>query len=174
MTRSTLAMTLLFAVGISACGRKAAREEAARQAAADSAQRVAAADSARRAQELARVSGIVGEQIHFAFDRSLIRAADRPILDRKVELLKADSTLRIQIAGHCDTRGPVQYNQRLGMRRATAAKQYLTRAGIAAGRIDVVSYGETRPLDPGTTREANARNRRDEFTIVAGGPAARR
>jgi peptidoglycan-associated lipoprotein len=182
MTRAPFTITLLFGLALSACSRDSARqEEEASQAAADSArvaadsaQRVAAADSVQRAQELARITETMGERIGFAFDRSTIRAADRPILDRKVELLRADPSIRIQIAGHCDIRGPDRYNQALGTRRAEAAKQYLTRAGIAADRIDVVSYGETQPLDPGTTREAHARNRRAEFTIVGGGPATRR
>jgi peptidoglycan-associated lipoprotein len=182
MTRTTLALTFLVALGLSGCGGDTVnQEEVARQAAtdsaqaaADSAQRAAAADSARRAQEWARITQTVGERIHFAFDRALVRAEDRPILDRKVELLGADPAIRIQIAGHCDVRGPAQYNQVLGMQRAEAAKQYLTRAGVAANRVDVVSYGETRPLDQGTTREAHASNRRAEFTIVAGGPAADR
>jgi len=179
MARATVATTLLFTVVLSSCGGETVDQEtAARQAAADSAQaatdsaqQAAAADSARRAEEMARINQTMGERINFAFDRAAIRDADRPILDRKVQLLQANPSIRIQIAGNCDTRGPDWYNDQLGMRRAEAAKQYLTRAGIAADRIDVVSYGETRPLDNGTTREAHARNRRADFTIVAGGPA---
>jgi len=174
MTNATLTITLLLAVTPSACGRDAAlREEEGRRAAADSApvaadsaRRVAAADSVRRAQERARITETLAERIGFAFDRSMIQAADRPILQRKVELLRANTSIRIQLAGHCDIRGSDRYNQALGMRRAEAAKQYLTSAGVAADRIDVVSYGKTRPLDPGTTRAAHARNRRVEFTIA--------
>jgi len=182
MNRTTLAPTLFFALMLSACGGDTViqEDEAAQaatdsaQAAADSAQRAAAADSARRAQEWARTTETMGELIHFAFDRSTIRSEDRAILDRKVEILGADTSIRIQIAGHCDVRGPDRYNQALGMRRAEAARQYLTRAGVAADRVTVVSHGESRPLDSGTTREAHARNRRAEFTIVAGGPATPR
>jgi peptidoglycan-associated lipoprotein len=179
MARATVAKTLLFTIVLSSCGGETVnQDDAARQAAADSAmaatdsaQQAAAADSARRAEELARITETMGERINYAFDRAAVRDADRVVLDRKVELLEANPSIRIQIAGHCDVRGPDWYNDQLGMRRAEAAKQYLTRAGIAADRIDVVSFGETRPVDSGTTREAHANNRRAEFTIVAGGPA---
>lgn len=176
MTRATFAITLLFSVGFLACGGDTVIEEdeagqaGTETAQADSAQLAAAADSARRAEEWARITETMGERIHFAFDRAVIRDADRPILDRKVEILGAQPAIRIRIAGHCDVRGPAAYNQVLGMQRAEAARRYLTNAGVAAGRIDVVSNGETQPLDSGTTREAHARNRRAEFTIVAGGP----
>ena len=105
MSRATLTIPLLFSLALSACGRDTVQEEEARRAAsdsalaADSAQRVATADSLRRAQELARITETMGERVGFAFDRSMIRAADRPILDRKVELLQADPSIRIQIAG---------------------------------------------------------------------------
>lgn len=182
MTRATLVITLCFATGLSACGRDTVIEEGetgqaaadSTQAAADSAQQAAAADSVRRAEQWARITETMSERIHFAFDRAVIQDADRPTLDRKVEILGAEPSIRIQIAGHCDVRGPAQYNQVLGMQRAEAAKRYLTGAGVATGRIDVVSYGESQPLDNGTTREAHARNRRAEFTIVAGGPQAPR
>ena len=143
----------------------------ARQAAADSARSAAAAaDSTRRAAEMARITGVVGEPIHYAFDRALVRADDRAVLDRKVEALRTNASIRVRIDGHCDIRGPAEYNMRLGMRRAESARDYLTAAGIASDRIEVMSYGESRPVDPGTTREAHARNRRAEFTIIAGGP----
>jgi peptidoglycan-associated lipoprotein len=181
MTRATLTLTLLSGLVLSACGGDEAQqqqEEAGQpaaepaQAAADSAQQAAAADSARRAQEMARITETMGERIHFAFDRAVIRAEDRPVLDRKVELLEANPSIRIQIGGYCDARGPAQYNEVLGMQRAQRAKRYLTSAGVAADRIEAVSFGETQPLDQGTTREAYARNRRAEFTITAGGPAS--
>lgn len=179
MARATVARTLLFTVVFASCGGETVnQDDEARQAAADSAmaatdsaRQAAAADSARRAEELARITETMSERINYAFDRAVVREADRAILDRKVEILAANPSVRIQISGHCDIRGPDWYNDQLGMRRAEAAKQYLTSAGIAADRIDVVSFGETRPINSGTTREAHAQNRRAEFTIVAGGPA---
>jgi peptidoglycan-associated lipoprotein len=56
----------------------------------------------------------------------------------------------------------------LGLRRANAAKRYLSSQGIDAARFDVVSYGEERPVDQGTTEDAYAKNRRDDFVITVG------
>ena len=71
-------------------------------------------------------------------------------------------------AGNCDERGSDEYNLVLGNQRAVAAKNYLVTRGVDPSRIEIVSYGEERPLDPGHTEEAWAKNRRDEFDIVAG------
>jgi peptidoglycan-associated lipoprotein len=54
----------------------------------------------------------------------------------------------------------------LGERRANAAKKYLTTAGISAGRVSTISYGEERPLDPGHNEAAWAKNRRDKFVVT--------
>ena len=88
------------------------------------------------------------------------------MLDRKVPVLKANSDLRIQIAGKCDERGSDEYNLALGNRRALSAKQYLVNHGIEGGRITTISYGKERPLDPGHNEEAWAKNRNDQFDIV--------
>ena len=107
--------------------------------------------------------------IHFDFDQDLIKPEDRPVLDRKADILRANPALRIRISGHADERGSDEYNLVLGNKRALAAKQYLEGKGVDASRIDVTSFGEERPIDPGHTEEAWAKNRRDEFEITAGG-----
>ena len=79
--------------------------------------------------------------------------------------MNQNPSVRVQIEGHCDERGTEEYNLALGERRANAAKQYLTTAGISAGRLSTISYGE-RPLDPGHNEAAWAKNRRDHFVIT--------
>lgn len=111
----------------------------------------------------------LGNVIHFDLDQDLIKAEDRPILDRKSDILRANPSLRIRISGHADERGSDEYNLVLGNKRALAAKQYLIARGIDAGRIDVTSLGEERPVDSASNEEAWAKNRRDEFEIIAGG-----
>jgi peptidoglycan-associated lipoprotein len=141
-----------------------AREEAERLA------RQRAADSlAALGRTTEAVKTLLAEMIHFDFDKSNIRPGDAAILDQKVAILQANPALRIRISGHCDERGSDEYNLALGNRRANAAKQYLVSHGIDASRIETVSYGEERPLDPGHNEEAWAKNRRDEFDILAGG-----
>jgi peptidoglycan-associated lipoprotein len=119
------------------------------------------------------VRTLLATMIHFDYDKSNIRPDDANVLDQKVAILQANSNLRIRISGHCDERGSDEYNLALGNRRATSAKQYLVSHGIDAGRIETVSYGEERPVDPGHDEGAWSRNRRDEFEILSGGDVLR-
>ena len=106
------------------------------------------------------------QDIYFDFDKYDLRTDARATLDRKASFLNQNSSVRVQIEGHCDERGTEEYNLALGERRANAAKQYLTTAGISAGRLSTISYGEERPLDPGHNEAAWAKNRRDHFVIT--------
>jgi peptidoglycan-associated lipoprotein len=127
---------------------------------------------ARRATE--EVRAMLMTRINFDFDKSDIRPGDAQILDQKLAILQANPDLRIEIVGHCDERGSDEYNLALGNRRALAAKQYLVSRGIAADRITTRSMGEEQPLVMGSTEEAWAQNRRDEFAVVSGGDMLRR
>jgi peptidoglycan-associated lipoprotein len=141
--------------------RRAEAERLARQRTADSLAALGRTTDAVRT--------MFETMIHFDFDKSNIRPGDAAILDQKVGILQANANVRIRIAGNCDERGSDEYNLALGNRRATSAKQYLVSHGIDGSRIETISYGEERPLDPGHNEEAWAKNRRDEFTILSGG-----
>jgi peptidoglycan-associated lipoprotein len=91
------------------------------------------------------------------------------MLQQKLAIMQANTMLRIEITGHCDERGSDEYNMALGMRRATAAKTWLTSRGIAQDRITVRSMGEEQPIAMGSNEDAWAQNRRDAFAITAGG-----
>ena len=106
------------------------------------------------------------QDIYFDFDKYDLRTDARTTLDRKASFLNQNSSIRVQVEGHCDERGTNEYNMALGERRANAAKQYLTTAGISAARLSTISYGEERPLDPGHNEAAWARNRRAHFVIT--------
>jgi len=122
------------------------------------------ADEARRKA----AEALLAQMIHFDYNAAILRREDQKVLDAKASLLKANPGARIRISGHCDERGSDQYNIALGMRRAAAAKEYLTVLGIDGSRIDLSSLGREQPLDSGHTEEAWARNRRDEFIVTAG------
>ena len=125
---------------------------------------------AREAGERARaVAAELGAMINFDYDQATIRDADQGTLDRKAAILAANTNVRVRISGHADDRGSDEYNLALGNRRAAAAKRYLESKGIDSGRLEVVSYGEERPLNPGQDEAAFAQNRRDEFEVTAGG-----
>ena len=169
------------AAGPNADSIRLAQEEAARRAAAAEAARrraysIAAAEAAARdaAGSAATVRATLTAVVHFDFDQSDIRPEDRAILDAKVPILQANPSVTIRIAGHTDERGSDEYNLALGQRRAAAAKRYLVDHGIADARIETITYGEERPVAQGSTEEAWAQNRRDEFEITAGSPSLRR
>ena len=87
-------------------------------------------------------------------------------MDQKLAVLQANPTTRIQVAGNCDERGSDEYNLSLGNRRAISARMYLVGHGIDPSRIEVVSYGEEKPLDPRHTETAWAMNRNDMFSLL--------
>ncbi|HXF96692.1 MAG TPA: peptidoglycan-associated lipoprotein Pal [Gemmatimonadales bacterium] len=146
--------------------RRAREEEERRRREEEERIRREAEERARTTEE---VRNLLATFIHFDFDKSNIRPGDAAILDQKVAILRANPSVRIRISGHCDERGSDEYNLALGNRRATSAKQYLVNAGIDAGRIETVSFGEERPIAMGHDEESWAQNRRAEFEIIAGG-----
>jgi len=113
-------------------------------------------------------SAALADPIHFDYDKSEVVPADQARLDRKLAILAAHPRLEIRVAGNCDERGSDEYNLALGERRAAAAKRYLVAHGVAADRVEIVSYGKEHPLDPGHTEDAWARNRRDDFVATKG------
>ncbi|MDZ4862582.1 MAG: peptidoglycan-associated lipoprotein Pal [Gemmatimonadota bacterium] len=125
--------------------------------------------AAAAARVTAAVLAEVGTVVHFDLDESDIRTEDRAMLDRKAALLSANSGLRLIISGHADERGADEYNLALGNRRAGSVKSYLGNKGIAATRLEVVSYGEERPVSMGHDEDSWFQNRRAEFEVTTGG-----
>lgn len=102
----------------------------------------------------------VGDRIFFAFDKSDITAESRATLQRQADFLKQHGEISVTIEGHCDERGTREYNLGLGERRANATKQALVALGIAANRMNTISYGKERPAVLGHNEAAWAQNRR--------------
>ena len=107
------------------------------------------------------------QTIHFPFDSFLLDEEEKAQLKANAEILKAKPELKIQIEGHCDQRGGIQYNLALGEKRANSTKSYLTDLGISAQRVTVISFGKEKLIDNGTSDEAFARNRRANFVITS-------
>ena len=105
--------------------------------------------------------------IHFEFDSFELDQASRQTLQENAQWLKDHSNVRVEIEGHCDNRGTVEYNLALGAKRAAAAKNYLVDIGIARDRMTTISYGEELPLCHEENEECWSRNRRDHF-VTAG------
>lgn len=175
--RSSWVVALLI-VTVAACGRRAEPETptpaspppapppaATNDDAAERARREA--EEARR-REMEAKRNTLAQMIFFAYDRSDISSEAAATLQAKLPILREDAALRIRVEGHADERGSIEYNLALGLRRAQSVKDYLVGFGIDPSRITVESFGEDRPLDPGTTESAYARNRRAEFVVTAG------
>jgi len=110
----------------------------------------------------------VGDRVYFDFDEYAIRGDARPILDAQAAWLNRYRSVRVRIEGNADERGTREYNFALGGRRAAAVRDYLVSRGVDPSRIETISYGKERPIDPGSNEEAWARNRNAHTAITAG------
>ena len=109
-------------------------------------------------------AAVVGmHPIYFDFDKYNIRPGDATILNKDYAWLQAHPG-KVRIEGNCDERGTVEYNLALGQKRADAAKGYLVKLGADPKKLETVSYGKEKPVDPGHNEAAWAKNRRDNFT----------
>jgi peptidoglycan-associated lipoprotein len=122
-------------------------------------------DAANRA----RLRETLEQPVYFDYDKSELRGDARSALDAKLPALRANPSVRIRIEGHTDERGSDAYNMALGQQRAARARAYLVANGIDAERIDIVSFGEERPVCTGHEETCWTRNRRDQFVVIVGG-----
>jgi peptidoglycan-associated lipoprotein len=104
--------------------------------------------------------------VYFDFDKYDLRADALDMMGGNAKSLTDHPDARVRIEGNCDERGTAQYNMALGQKRADAAKDYLVKYGVDAGRLETISYGKTRPVDPGHKEDAWAKNRRDDFIEI--------
>ena len=104
-----------------------------------------------------------GKRVHFDFDRSEVKSEFHDVIKLHADYLSLNQAAKLTVEGHCDERGSREYNLALGERRANAIKNALIAEGVEPSRIDVISFGEDRPLVEASNREAWAQNRRGEF-----------
>lgn len=108
-----------------------------------------------------RIEGLV--TVNFGYDRSSLDNAAREKLRGNAQWMQNNPNVRVQIEGHCDARGSIEYNIALGERRANAVRDYLMSQGVSADRLSVISYGKEKPLAMGDSEAAYAQNRRANF-----------
>jgi peptidoglycan-associated lipoprotein len=109
--------------------------------------------------------GVSFPVVYFDYNQSVIRSEAKEPLRNAAESLKSNTKAQIAIEGHCDERGSSEYNLALGERRAQSVKSYLRTLGVDGKRLSAISYGKERPVDPGHTEEAWAKNRRAELIV---------
>ncbi|MCK5882724.1 MAG: peptidoglycan-associated lipoprotein Pal [Bacteriovoracaceae bacterium] len=105
--------------------------------------------------------------IYFPFNSATLTADTTAALESNAQLLKDNATVEVQVEGHCDERGGVQFNLALGEKRAKAVKNYLTSMGVESRRVTIISYGKERPLLQGHDDESWSQNRRGNFVVTA-------
>jgi peptidoglycan-associated lipoprotein len=106
------------------------------------------------------------EDIYFDYDEYEIRAAAKAILEKISTWMLTNRASKISIEGHCDERGTNEYNLALGDKRAKAARDFLIALGVPSGRIEMISYGEEKPVCSEKTDACYAKNRRVHFVIL--------
>lgn len=109
---------------------------------------------------------IVLKSVHFAFDSAELTREARVLLDRVVEGLRNQPSLRLAIAGHTDSLGTEAYNQSLSLRRAESVRRFLLEVGIDSSRLLTEGFGELRPIADNESEEGRATNRRVEFRVL--------
>jgi peptidoglycan-associated lipoprotein len=111
------------------------------------------------------------DTVYFDLDSSVLKKDQKPHVAAVAAYLKSNPAKAVEVEGHCDERGTAEYNRSLGERRALAVREMLISLGIEPSRVDTISYGFERPVDPGHTPAAWSKNRRGAFILLT--PPAR-
>ena len=119
-----------------------------------------------RRTALGLVMNLGSDYLKFEFDKAELRPEDRELLSRVAGILLTSPDYSVSVNGHTDDVGTEEYNQKLSERRAQAVRDYLVKAGLPLDIVSVTGHGKKRPLVPGTSETARAKNRRVELGIV--------
>lgn len=104
--------------------------------------------------------------VHFRYDSAEIDTTGRDVLAKNLGWLKQNPRAKIELEGHADSRGTIEYNLGLGAKRAKAVKDYIVGQGVGADRISTISYGKELPLCHEENEECWARNRRVHAVVL--------
>jgi OOP family OmpA-OmpF porin len=121
-----------------------------------------------KAPEMAKTLSATGKidiyGIFFDLDKTELKPESRATLEEVAKLLKSDSSLRIELAGHTDNTGSADHNMRLSVGRATAVVNALVNTyGIDKTRLQPKGYGDIKPVAPNDSDQGRAKNRRVEL-----------
>lgn len=105
--------------------------------------------------------------IFFATSESEVLPQSYNELRRLQELMEANPAMKIELRGHTDNQGTVEFNLRLSEERAKSVADYLVEHGIDRRRISFTGYGKSQPVDTNDTLEGRRRNRRVEYRILS-------
>ena len=102
----------------------------------------------------------IGDRVFFAIDQSSLSPEGMDLLNSQATWLMTNGDYEIIVEGHADEQGTRDYNVALGARRANSVKEYLNSLGVAASRIQTVSYGKERPIEICSNESCYSANRR--------------
>lgn len=158
-----LVLMLVFMLGVWGCAKKQTvrPEEEVEEATGEQAEFIP--EESVRGETFSETSEL--GDVFFGFDKYNVSAASRTILNENAAWLADQGNAYVQIEGHCDERGTVEYNLALGQRRATSVRNYLIKLGVGPKRISSISYGEEKPFDSGNDEDSWAKNRRAHFLV---------
>jgi peptidoglycan-associated lipoprotein len=108
------------------------------------------------------------DKVTFPLNRAEVSDDAKALIDEAIAQLKAENKgVFFEIEGHTDSTGPDAYNVKLGDDRAQAVRGYLhDQHGIALSRMEVISYGEAKPVQDNKTRDNRAQNRRVVIKVL--------
>lgn len=106
------------------------------------------------------------QTVYFDYSSATISGSARDTLNANAEFLKKNAAVKVQVEGHCDERGSVQFNLALGEKRAKSVRDYLASQGVASNRISVISLGKEKPVSFGHDEESWSKNRRGNFVVT--------
>ena len=106
---------------------------------------------------------IILRGVNFDFDKATLQPQGKPILDEAAKILKENPSINVQVQGHTDSIGSVDYNLRLSDRRAATVKNYLVSQGVSASRLTTKGFGMADPVASNDTADGRAQNRRVEL-----------
>jgi peptidoglycan-associated lipoprotein len=98
----------------------------------------------------------------FDYDSAKLSDEALAVLKANAEIIKADPSIEVLVAGNCDERGTTAYNLALGQKRAKEVRDYYVSLGIDGGRVATISYGKEKPLCSESTDACWSQNRRAE------------
>jgi len=104
-------------------------------------------------------------EVLFKFQSTKLTEESVAALDQVSNLLNQNVFSKVVVAGHTDSTGPEEFNEELGMKRANTVKEVLTSKGVASSKIETVTFGETKPIAPNSTRDGRQKNRRVDFEL---------
>ena len=107
------------------------------------------------------------QNVFFDYDKSTLLQQSYNELQHLLNILQSHPMMKIEIDGHTDGHGSLDYNQRLSENRAKAVVEFLISKGIDPKRLQYKGFGKTRPIDTNATEEGRAHNRRVEFKVIS-------